>query len=84
MAEIAGFESVSVTNTSFKPVSMLATEEVIGSDTGLNWQRHDTKYLPAASLDTVTVDAAGGNSRLRRCMSKGVLFFAMYISRHGI
>ncbi len=62
---------VSVTNKSFKPTSMPTIFAVTGSDTGSNSQIQETKYLPAASLDRVTVDGADGNSRLQRT-SKGV------------
>lgn len=75
---------VSVTNKSFKPISMPTVETVIGSDTGSNSQRQDTKYRPAASLVIVTVDGADGNGRLQRT-SNGSLLFAMYTAcRHGI
>ncbi|VUS60193.1 hypothetical protein SPARK1531C2_05620 [Klebsiella grimontii] len=63
---------VSVTNKSFKPTSMPTVEAVIGSDTGSNLQRHETKYRPAASLETVTVDGTGCSERLQRT-SKGAL-----------
>lgn len=56
---------------------MPTVEAVSGSDTGSNSQRQETKYRPAASLDTVTVDGADGNSRLQRT-SKDVLLFAIY------
>lgn len=71
------FNPVSVTNKSFKPTSMPTIDAVIGSDTGSNSQRHETKYLPAASLLMVTVDGEDGSGRLQRT-SNGALLFAMY------
>lgn len=68
---------VSVTNKYFKPTSMPTVEAVIGSDTGSNSQRQDTKYRPAASLVMVTVDGVDGNGRDQRT-SNAVLLFAMY------
>ena len=56
---------------------MPTVEALIGSDVGSNSQRHETKYRPAASLDTVTVDGTDGSGRLQRT-SKGALLFAMY------
>ena len=57
---------VSVMKRSLKPKSMPTVEVVIGSDTGSNSQRLDTKYRPAASLDTVTVDGTDGKVRDQR------------------
>lgn len=68
---------VSVTNKSFKPTSIPTVLAVIGSDTGSNSQRQETKYRPATSLERVTVDGVDGNSRLQRT-SKGALLFAIY------
>ncbi|CAI1544182.1 Uncharacterised protein [Serratia quinivorans] len=68
---------LSVTNKSFKPTSMPTVLAVIGSDTGSNSQRQDTKNRPAASLEIVMVDGVEGNSRLQR-MFNGTLLFAMY------
>lgn len=68
---------VSVTNKSFKPTSMPTVEAVIGSDTGSNSHRHETKYRPAASLEMVMLEGVEGNPRLQRT-SNGALLFAMY------
>ncbi|CAI1183659.1 Uncharacterised protein [Serratia quinivorans] len=65
---------LSVTNKSFKPTSMPTVLALIGSDTGSNSHRQETKYLPAASLERVTVDGAEGNSRLQQTSSGDVLF----------
>lgn len=70
---------VSVTNKSFKPTSMPTVLAVTGIDTGSDSHRQETKYLPALSLEMVTVDGADGNSRLQRT-SSGDLLFAMYNS----
>lgn len=56
---------------------MPTVEAAIGSDTGSDSQRQETKYRPAASFEIVTVEGADGNSRLQRT-SKGALHFAMY------
>ncbi|CAI1075746.1 Uncharacterised protein [Serratia fonticola] len=67
----------SVTNKSFKPTSMPTVLALSGSDTGSNSQRQETKYLPVASLERVTVDGTDGNGRDQRT-SRGVLLLAMY------
>lgn len=68
---------LSVTNKSFKPISMPVIFAVTGSDFDSNSHKQDTKYRPDASLEIVTVEGVEGSSRLQRTES-GLVLLAMY------
>lgn len=74
---LSALNPLSVTNRRVRPTSIPTIDDVTGNGSGWTSHRQLTKYRPAESLLTVTVEGDDGSLRDQR-MFRGVLLFAMY------